>query len=118
MVDTDMTFVENANLDPTDVLGRLKDLERRVHTLEDRHDDLIRASRSDVESLATVMGTPPPETTVSDREREAEERAATGHAHSDVRPRETRARDREKFVDGPRPDPDNDRQRQREAPKT
>lgn len=94
-----MEYVENTNLSPADFDGRLKDLERRVHTLEDRHEDIVRTARADIESVRTVDGNPPPDMTVSDRERMAEERAATGRAHSDVRSRETQEADRAKGGD-------------------
>src|SRR4051812_19501715 len=78
---------------------RVKDLERRVHTLEDRHEDIVRTARADIESVRTIDGNPPPEDTASDREREAEERAATGRSHSDTRDPGVRDADRAKGGD-------------------
>lgn len=89
----------NQTLDRDDYDGRLKDLERRVHTLEDRHEDIIRTAHADVEALRTIDGNPPPDTTVSDRERMADEKAKTGRAHSDMRDRETQDADRAKGGD-------------------
>lgn len=56
--------------------SRLKDLERRVHTLEDRHEDIVRATHGLDESMLTLEGNPPSPESASDRERKAEERAA------------------------------------------
>lgn len=67
----------NTSLERDDYDGRLKDLERRMHTLEDRHEDIIRAARADDESVRTLDGNPPPATSVSDREREAEAHRGT-----------------------------------------
>lgn len=78
---------------------RLKDLERRVHTMEDNYENVIRTARADIESVRTVDGNPPADTTASDRQREAEERAATGRSHSDTRAAEAQAADRKKGGD-------------------
>lgn len=72
----------NQNLARDDYDGRLKDLERRMHTLEDRHEDIVRAAQADSESVRTLDGNPPPATSVSDREREADEKAAVDAQHS------------------------------------
>lgn len=94
-----MQDTRNTSLRPDDFDGRLKDFERRVHTLEDSYENVVRATNGEYEAQRTLAGDPPPETTVSDRERMAEERAAQGHAHSDTRSPEVRDADREKGGD-------------------